>query len=96
MGFIDVASAQGRIAAFNGVIGSKLRANDSITFSVAEISQVFKQTGCTSLRIYFATDSQDPNELPTVILVGVDANGKNISGANAKLVEYGMHDTKAL
>lgn len=96
MGFIDVAAAQARIAAFNGIMGSRLRANDSITFSAAEITQIIKQTGCTNVRVYFASDSQDPNELPSVILVGVDSNGKNIAGANAKLVEYGIHDTREL
>ncbi len=95
MTIIPKATAINMVTAFNGTFGGRLDTNDCIKFEEKEILQIFSQQGCVSLRIYFAQDPAKPGGKPTLILVGVDANGNNIV-QNNYFVEYGQYESKAI
>lgn len=87
---IDAATARNWVAAYNGAQAKSFQKNEGILFDAKKILSIISQDQCVSVRIYFVQNPQNAAAPSTVVLVGVDSGGNDIT-KHDNLAEYGIH-----
>ena len=95
MALLSTTAARSLVNNLDGAQTAGLLANDCVDFDSHEINSILSQKGCVTLRVYFALNPKDLAGKPTVVLVGADSMGNNITAQNI-IVEYGMAHNLAL
>jgi len=66
---------------------------EAFMYEKVKIEKILGQEGCTGIRIYYGLKDNGSYYENTLIIVGTDANGKDINAEKETyLAEYGIHN----
>ena len=66
---------------------------EAFMYEKVKIEKILGQDGCTGIRIYYGLKDNGSYYENTLIIVGTDANGKDINADKETcLAEYGIHN----